>query len=169
MVQNLHICICLDDGYVKYAAVLINSIVINAEKANKSSKVSYKFVFHLISNHITGENIKKISSLENALTVHFETDILVHTVDDTIFRKYRAWSLEGNNSYATYLRLLIPEILDESVNKCVYLDCDMLCCGNIIELFNIDLGDAIIGASVDAIALMSCLEFKGKKLGGGGF
>ena len=160
MKQDLHICFCHDDGYVKYASVLMNSIVLNAEKLASQKKEKYRFIFHLICDRISQESIENISIIESQLTTHFECKILFHEFDDSVFRKYHSWNTDGKVSYATYLRLILPEVLDHDIDKCVYLDCDMLCYGDLTELFELDLGESIIAASPDERALMMSLEIK---------
>ena len=164
MKQQLHVCFCHDNEYLKYATVLMNSIDLNAERKNPQKKSKYKFVFHLLCDFLSDESKSYLPQIEKALSEHFECKIIYHQVDDYLFKKYKSWDSDGKISYATYLRLLIPEILGNNVDKCVYLDCDMLCYGDLTELFEVDLEDAVIAASPDQRALMEQLEFKGKKL-----
>lgn len=163
MKKELHVCLCHDDGYLKYATVLMNSIVLNAEKIRPQNKDKYKFVFHLLCDYLSDESINYLPIIENELSKHFECQVIYHQVDDSLFKKYKSWDSDGKISYATYLRLLIPEILDKNVDKCVYLDCDMMCYGDLTELFEVDLKDVVIAASPDQRALMENLEFKGKR------
>lgn len=164
MKQELHVCLCHDEGYLKYAAVLLSSIIFNAERISPQKKNKYKFVFHLLCDFLSDESKGYLPQIEKELSEHFECNIIYHQVNDSLFRKYKSWGFDGVNTYAAYLRFLIPEILDKNVDKCVYLDCDMMCYGDLTELFDIDLGDAIMGVSPDERALMKVLEFKGKKI-----
>jgi lipopolysaccharide biosynthesis glycosyltransferase len=45
---------------------------------------------------------------------------------------------------ATYYRLLVPMLFSD-VDKCIYLDGDTICCSDIIELYEEDLGNYYIG------------------------
>lgn len=56
---------------------------------------------------------------------------------------------------AMYLRLLIPDLLPQSVTKAIYLDSDLLVLTDIAELWDIDLGEHPIGAVQD----MKCPTF----------
>ena len=47
---------------------------------------------------------------------------------------------------SAYYRISIPEIFDDSVHKIIYLDCDMIVKGDIIELWETDISDFHIGA-----------------------
>lgn len=50
----------------------------------------------------------------------------------------------------TYYRLLIPNIL-KAYDTCIYLDGDTICCNDIYELYNIEIGDNLIAASKGAL------------------
>lgn len=50
---------------------------------------------------------------------------------------------------ATYLRLLIPDLLPQTLNKAIYMDCDVLVLKDIEELWNVELGEHPIGAVQD--------------------
>jgi len=47
---------------------------------------------------------------------------------------------------SAYYRISIPEIFDSQVKKVIYLDCDMIVRGNIIDLWSIDIDGYHIGA-----------------------
>jgi len=50
-----------------------------------------------------------------------------------------------------YSRLIIPHLVPKTIKKILYLDCDILVRGNILELWNIDIGDNVVGAANDPI------------------
>ena len=47
---------------------------------------------------------------------------------------------------SAYYRISIPEIFDLSVHKVIYLDCDMIVKGDIVELWNTDISEHHVGA-----------------------
>src|SRR3989344_9387548 len=50
---------------------------------------------------------------------------------------------------AMYLRLLIPDLLPQSVTKAIYLDSDLLVLTDIEQLWDVDLGEHPIAAVQD--------------------
>jgi len=60
--------------------------------------------------------------------------------------RYGHFRTDGHISHASYLRIFIPEILPESVDKVLYLDCDIVVRHDIAPLWRIDLGDKVLGA-----------------------
>jgi lipopolysaccharide biosynthesis glycosyltransferase len=62
---------------------------------------------------------------------------------------YKNFPETPSRSYATYFRLFIPELLDKSIHKVIYLDCDIVVNGNIGELWEIDLNKYLLAAIED--------------------
>ena len=52
-------------------------------------------------------------------------------------------------SIATYYRLLLPELLPESVDKVIYLDCDLVVEEDLMHLWNLDLKENYLLAAPD--------------------
>ncbi|MBW9052890.1 glycosyltransferase family 8 protein [Rhizobium mesosinicum] len=52
-------------------------------------------------------------------------------------------------SKMTFARILLPQFLPETCNRALYLDGDILVLGALERLWNIDLGEAVIGAVSD--------------------
>lgn len=52
-------------------------------------------------------------------------------------------------SRATYLRLHLPHLLPDSVERLLYLDADTLCLGNLSALHDMDLDEAVVAAARD--------------------
>src|SRR3546814_105338 len=59
--------------------------------------------------------------------------------------RYSHFRTDGHISHASYLRIFIPEILPDSVEKILYLDCDIVVRNDIAALWNLSLGDKEIG------------------------
>ena len=61
--------------------------------------------------------------------------------------RYSHFRTDGHISHASYLRIFIPEILPESEEKVLYLDCDIVVRHDIAALWKLDLGDRMLGAA----------------------
>jgi len=55
-------------------------------------------------------------------------------------------------SKAAYLRLLLPRLVPEHLERLLYLDSDILCVGSLRELHDLDLRENVLGAVKDAHA-----------------
>jgi lipopolysaccharide biosynthesis glycosyltransferase len=62
-------------------------------------------------------------------------------------------------STASHMRILLPRLLPERIERALYLDVDILCLGSLHELFELDLQGNIAGAGQDAY--VSCLSDMG--------
>ena len=49
-------------------------------------------------------------------------------------------------------RLFAPQVLPDSVEKALYLDCDTIVCGSIAPLYEIDLGENLVGMVMEPTA-----------------
>lgn len=61
--------------------------------------------------------------------------------------RYSHFRTDGHISHASYLRIFIPEILPDDVEKVLYLDCDIVVRHDIAPLWRTDLGDKVLGAA----------------------
>ena len=119
------IAVCTDKNVVRAMGVLLFSILQN----NPS-----RFAFHIFfRGKLDSENKIKIQYLSEK----FHVPIVIYFMKDEML--YDLHKTE-NISITTYYRLLMPYVLEEEgVTKVLYLDVDMLCKGNIEELFSIDM------------------------------
>lgn len=62
---------------------------------------------------------------------------------------YEDFPLRRGMTAAAYYRLSIPDLFDEKVTKVIYLDCDLIVQGDILELWNYSLAGKHIGAVQD--------------------
>lgn len=158
-----HIIFSADENYIKYTAVLITSIVKNTNK-NKFYLKENKYYFHILSNFISDSTIKKIQGLEKELNDIFPCIIQIHILSDKNFKSYPI-SGAAHSSKLPYYRLKLSSILEEQIDKCLYLDSDMLCLCDIREIFTINLEGKIAGVVGDPGSKKFKIKFKeyGKK------
>lgn len=137
--SHLHVVIAIQDKtgqYSKYAGVLITSIFENTNK---------NIVVHIFNDGKLTNDIKS-----NFLTISdiYEQEIMFHTIE----LPYDILDLKmiKNNflSEAALYRLFIADELDKSISKVLYLDCDIVCNGEINKIFNIPITTSV-GAVCD--------------------
>lgn len=126
---------CADENYIKFTCVLIYSIVLNSNE-------KHNFVFHILSDTLSDETKDKIKLFAKELNL----DIKIYEISDLDFQAAEA---KLRNSLLTYFRFKIPSILDTNIDKCLYLDTDMLCLCDINELFNLNLNEQLAAVSRD--------------------
>lgn len=140
----INICLSCDENYAKYAAVVIASILENAKKEDLLS-------FYILDGNISQESKDKILSLKSIKDCNIE----FITVNEKDFEDYKKIPNHSYISISTYYRLKLATLLP-NISKIIYLDCDVIVCGSLSDLFNLDLGDNIFGGVLD-------IDFHSKK------
>lgn len=91
-----------------------------------------------------------ISSLNREKILHisekYHTTIRFLTVSNNQFRDFVTFC---HLKTMTYYRLAIPEVLDATINKVVYLDCDLIVRDDIARLWDFDVSSYHLAAVVD--------------------
>ncbi len=129
----------IDDSYAPFNAVAIKSMLDNASK-------DYNYKIMIIYQDLNKENIEKIKSLEtdNAKIEFYPMKDELELITDRDENKLRC----DYFTLTIYFRLFIADMFPE-YDKGIYIDSDIVVPGDISELYNIDLGDNLIGASTD--------------------
>lgn len=128
-----HIVFCVNNSYIQYVLVTINSLI-------DTTKREDKLYITILVDSISQKNQSRLKELvqdkSNIILNHF-------VIDDSLVSGLKSsWSV-----YAWY-RLLIPYYLSSDVHRILYLDADTLVVGDISPLFSIDMdGIAVAGVS----------------------
>jgi len=129
----IHIVMCLEKSFVPGFLVVVDSICKTISK-NETAH------FYLVHKKLPKDEISLISSDLESRNIEFN------------FCKINSDQLRGlpllaHFSVEIYFRLLLLKVLPVSVNKVVYLDCDLLILKNLSVLYNIDLTNKALAIS----------------------
>lgn len=133
MIYN--IMININDAYAQHCCVMLCSLFENNRHL--------KFHIHIFSFDLS----KNAQELLNSFTEKYGNKICFYILSslDIEFP-----NVENHHvSKEAYLRLFAPRYLDDSLDKILYLDVDLLVLKNIEELYSIDLKDKLIAAIED--------------------
>ena len=136
--------------------MLLHSIVAHANAAD-----STPFSFHILLDsrgfdEYSPQELAKLPALESLLNSVHSCAIITHdcaALLDTL-------PVEVNPSRVIYSRLFLARFVDLCVEKCLYLDVDMLALGDIREIFANDLQDSIIAVARDVVSTQAPLPAK---------
>lgn len=134
--MKFDVVINTDDKYLQHAMAMLCSLYEN----NK---------MHDITVHVLCKELSEISKKYiNTISAHYDNHALFYPIDDKVlvgvqFRKNRPLSM------AAYYRLLLASALPKSIDKVLYLDCDMIVMRDIQEIFNIELDEYALAATLD--------------------
>jgi len=137
MSEAMHIVLSSDDNYAKYLAVTIVSVLCNKDKSDSLS-------FHILDGGIQHENRNKIEAMvkERGASIEFLA------IDQSLFSGKVLNITEKNHvTLATYYRLLIPSLI--KADRCIYMDCDMICRTSLAPVWRTELGSNIAAAVKD--------------------
>lgn len=132
-----HLVCCVDDNYVPYCGVMLASVLEN----NREEHI----VVHVLDNALTDRGRE---SLRGIVERKYGQQICFYPLSSD-------WqdSFPSTSSYVsltTYCKLFISAILPASVDKVLYLDCDIIVVGALRDLWNRDLSGKAMAAVKDA-------------------
>ena len=126
-----HIAFGVDTNYFRGMAVNITSILKN--------NPSMAFVFHVFAFSITDDSRRRLTELRKRYDISIDTYIL----HQDILSDFTQFPCFSQHSLGTFIRILIPNLLQGITNKVLYLDADILCMGDLNELYSIDIDNCI--------------------------
>lgn len=130
-----HIMCCINDAYVQHCVVMLASLFDN----NKSSN----FCIHVFSFSLNTESITILRSFVEQNSQNIEIKIIAKP--NVEFPNINGHYISAD----TYIRLFVPETLDKSIDKILYMDVDMVVIGDISDIFKVDLGNNLLAAIMD--------------------
>ena len=136
--QVLPIFFAVDDGYMPFLAVTLQSLVENAS-------TDYYYLIKILYTNISEDNKERIKKYEreNVNIEYVDLNNYIGTIKDKLYTR-------DYYSKTTYFRLFIPNLYPQ-YDKVLYLDCDIVLLRDVAELFNIDIGDNLVGAAPDDV------------------
>ena len=135
--NRIPVFFCVDDGYIPFLAVVLESMIDNASK-------EYDYDLKVLYTKISDENQKRIKDRyeSNKFNIEFvDLNSYLEKMQDKFYTR-------DYYSKTTYYRLFIPDLYPE-YDKAIYLDSDMTVIGDISKLYNIDMEDNLIAAVPD--------------------
>ena len=141
MENNLNVIpifFAIDDGYIPFLAVALESLIENSSK-------QYYYSIKVLYTNISEENKKKINKYkrENVNIEFVDLNYYIEKVKDKLYTR-------DYYTNTTYFRLFIANLYPQ-YNKAIYLDSDIVVLGDIAELYNQDMGDNLVAAAPDDV------------------
>lgn len=132
--ETINIIFTIDNNYAQFLSVTLCSIFENKKCKNKID-------VYVLDGGIKEENKKKLMILAKK----YSFKIYFIEVDSSFFIKFK---LVDYFTPVVYYRLAIPNILP-SIEKALYLDCDIVVINDLLELYNINIDNYLLGAVDD--------------------
>jgi lipopolysaccharide biosynthesis glycosyltransferase len=129
--SSIDIIFSSDNNYARHLGVVLCSIF-----ENKNN--NYSINVYIIDGGISNENKEILSTLETKYV--FKIIYLYVKIED-----YKDLYISDHITQAAYYRILIPELINIDIDKILYLDCDIVVLGDLIELFEINIDNYFAG------------------------
>lgn len=147
--DSVTIVLSCDENYAPYAGVVIESIL-------KHRTVTRQYEFYVLFTRLSKDTQARFSQLA-------DENITVTCVNLTteIISLQKSFQATNHVTEEAYYRVLIPRIFT-NFRKILYLDCDVICCKNVEQMYDVDLSGYALGA-VHSIrnSLKKQFEFEG--------
>jgi lipopolysaccharide biosynthesis glycosyltransferase len=134
MTNKIYNIVCVaDENYIQHTAVMLCSLFEN--NANKN------FHVYLLTTGIKTDTEKRLQSL--CAQYYATLTCTTYSIKELSYLPIGQWNT------IMYLKLLIPKLLPNNIDRCLFLDVDMIINADITPLYNIDLNNEIIAATED--------------------
>ena len=134
--REVSILCCGDDKYAMPLMVMLCS-------ASANLSAGWRLGVYLMDGGITPESRRR---MEEKIAAFKNVDLHWHVIDRSAFSELPI--LRRINS-TMYMRLLMDDILPMDLPRIIYLDGDLLVEGDLAELYQQEMGDAVLGAVCD--------------------
>ncbi len=130
-----------NDGYAKIAGISLFSLIKN--------NYNLEFDIYILDDGISLNNKEKIVSMcdkykRKVIFIDIKKDL------HDLLERYLKGTIE-EEQMTTYARFLLGLVLDDNIDRVIYLDCDTLVVGDISYLFKVDLQSNVVGMALDCL------------------
>lgn len=137
--MRYNISYATDNNYARHVAASLVSLFEN--------NPNIVFDIYILTNCVKQEHLNHL----NTIAVNYSQNITFIPIDN-LFNKFSDLSLSINNlTISTYSRLFLSEVLPEEIDKILYLDCDIIINGNIIDIWKYNIEDFYLAGVIDTM------------------
>ena len=143
MPEQIHLGFGIDKNFGKFAGITITSLVHN--------NIGHDLIVHIVYDELLPEDMEKLQQMERLyrnLTLHFyqitSTEGMTFVVPP------------GHITQAMYYRYLFADMLPPEITRIIYMDADIICKGDILPLWQLDLQGKVLSAARDYGEDRSC-------------
>ena len=135
--ETIHIACNIDTSYVKYCIVMLTSLFENNQNVS--------FHIHVIAGELSAE---ARSLLYDWIEKHYSQTLTIYEAGEDLLKGCMIYG-DSHISLATYYRIFLETILPQNLQKVIYLDCDLVVNGSILDFWNTDIKEVAVGCIED--------------------
>ena len=140
--KEIPIFFATDNNYVPFLAVALTSLLDNASK-------DYYYRIFVLTTSLRQEYVDELTLIAKDAGADFASIEFVDLREE-MEKSSGNFHLRDYYSKETYCRVFIPRVFPQ-YDKVIYLDCDIVVTGDISELYNVELGDNLVGAASEEV------------------
>lgn len=133
----MDVVFCTDNNYVMACGVAMVSLLDN----NKENAVT----IHILGIDLKTESKEKCLSIASTYNVQ----MFFYEIDNRLLESHKFLLLSKQMTLAAFTRLFLGSILPSTINKVLYLDCDLIISKNLLELWNTNIDEYSIAGVID--------------------
>lgn len=137
--KEYNVVVASDRNYIGFVSILFASVL-----ANK--KEDENITFHVLANNIPVSQIQRLKKQIG------NDNLCVYPITD--FQKKLHTTLPDTIAVTAYARLFLAEILPETVNDVLYLDCDTVVNQSLSGFFSLDISNYAVAGVLDTLPSM---------------
>lgn len=127
-----HVTCSTDDNYLQHCMAMLCSLFENNRE--------HEFCVHMLVSSLSQEGRTLISDLGT----RYHNQIVFYDIDDSMVEGVKMNTgarFNGKQMYsiATYYRIFLPSLLPETIDRILYLDCDIIVLSDVKELYDLYL------------------------------
>ena len=144
----INVVYCTDSHYLEHVGVSITSIILN--------NIHLNIHFHIFLYNVSDEEKNKLKEISSS--------IFLYSIPIDELNKYSEIQNDKikHINRSMYIRLSVPRLLPNYVDKFIYLDADILCFGDISSILNIDINSVVCAVTTDSLDAKNMLQNKNR-------
>ncbi|MED4209304.1 glycosyltransferase family 8 protein [Priestia megaterium] len=137
--MNLDVVYSSDDNYAQHVGVSMLSLFEN-------NKDFYSINIYLIENNIS------IDNKNNLISICEKYNRIIKFINFDEYSNKLNLNMENHISINAYARLFLSKILEKSIGKIIYLDCDSIINGSLSSLWRLDISNYYVAGVCDTVS-----------------
>ncbi len=133
----MNILCATDNKYVPYCGIMLTSLFEN----NRDQKICV----YVLTGGLKKDNSRSLQELGNS----YGHTVKIIEIDNSVFAQCPINPETDHVSIATYYRIAVEKLLPADIDRILYLDCDMIINGPLIELYSAVINGFACGAVID--------------------
>lgn len=138
-VKTLYVAYATDDNYAKFCGISLISLL-------ERNKGFDEINIYILDSDIGEDNKSKIADIAN----QYGRNICFIEVENLLYNLNLNMG-SRKIAIASYARLFLSLIIPEKISKVLYLDCDIIVKGDLMELWNTDIADYCVAGVKDTV------------------